>query len=91
VLGIWGSLFATSPEALDAVAAALLGGIRVPYLSLHGNDPVPDYAEWLTALVLAAPVECSIGTGHYPYLVEPRRFVELLVAFHASLGQEAAG
>lgn len=84
VLGIWGTVFDTPAEQLDALSATLLAGIRVPYLSLHGNDPGPDYAQWLRGLVPSAIVEVWPDTGHYPHLVDPARFVARLGAFDAA-------
>lgn len=85
VLGIWGTVLDTPADELDALSATLLTGVRVPYLSLHGNDPGPDYARWLQASVPDAIVEVWPDTGHYPHLVDPARFVARLVAFDASI------
>src|SRR6185503_14823475 len=57
VLGIWGTVFRSTPEELDAQVGALAGGITVPYLSLHGIDNGPEYAAWLTDAVPTATVE----------------------------------
>ena len=85
VLGIW-DLVLTSPAAdLDAVTENLAGSITVPYLSLHGIDPGPDYSEWLTGLIPSATVEVWADHGHYPHLVDPERFVSRVVGFAAGL------
>jgi pimeloyl-ACP methyl ester carboxylesterase len=86
VLGIWSGVLESSAEELDALVAAVAAGISVPYLSLHGIDPGPDYGTWLTGLVPTAAVEVWPGVGHYPHLVAPQRFLERLAAFESSLG-----
>lgn len=81
VLGVW-DLVLTAPAAdLDAVVEQLAGAITVPYLALHGIDPGPGYADWLTGLVPTATVEVWPELGHYPHLVEPDRFVSRVVSF----------
>ncbi len=91
VLGTWDAVLHGSIEELDATVTALAGAITVPYLSLHGIDPGPGYAEWLTALVPTATVEIWPDTGHYPHLVEPARFVARLEAFEAQARGGASG
>lgn len=81
VLGVWDLVLTASVADLDAVVEQLAGAITVPYLALHGIDPGPGYAEWLTGLVPAAAVEVWPDLGHYPHLVEPDRFVARVVAF----------
>jgi pimeloyl-ACP methyl ester carboxylesterase len=81
VLGIWGTVFDSTPEELDAQVQALAAGIRVPLLSLHGIDPGEGYAEWLTGLVPTATVESWPEHGHYPHLVDPARFLARVASF----------
>lgn len=81
VLGIWDLVLTASAEELDATVDALAGAISAPYLSLHGIDPGPDYADWLTSRVSSAEVEVWSDLGHYPQLVEQDRFVERVLAF----------
>ncbi len=85
VLGVWGTVFDSSPEALDAQIEALAAGIQVPYLSLHGIDPGPEYAAWLSGLVPSAMVEVWPEHGHYPHLVDQARFLGRVAAFQASV------
>jgi len=85
VLGTWASVFDSTEEELDETVAALAGGIKVPYLSLHGIDPGPDYAAWLQHLVPTATVELWPDLGHYVQLVEPKRFLERVAAFEAQV------
>ncbi len=81
VLGVWGTVFESTAEELDATVTALAGAITVPYLSLHGIDPGQDYTQWLRTKVPSATVEVWPDQGHYPHLVHPGRFVERLIDF----------
>jgi pimeloyl-ACP methyl ester carboxylesterase len=78
VLGVWGPVFDSSAEDLDLLTAAVVDGVSVPYLSLHGSDPGDDYPDWLTAVIPSATVEIWDGLGHYPQLTAPERFVTRL-------------
>jgi pimeloyl-ACP methyl ester carboxylesterase len=82
VLGLWLPLVDATEESITATFAPLLRAIRAPYLSLHGDDPGPGYAEWLRALVPSAEVEVWPGLGHWLHRVEPQRFLARLRAFH---------
>ena len=81
VLGIWGTIFDSTPEQLDATVDALASGVRVPYLSLHGIDPGPDYEAWLTKRVPTATVELWPDLGHYPHLVRTAEFLTRVETF----------
>ena len=81
VLGVWGGMLDLPAAELDALVDAGLAGIDVPFLSLHGGDPGPDYADWLRARVSGAVVEVWPDLGHYPHLMEPERFVARLADF----------
>ncbi len=81
VLSIWGTVFESTTDELDAAVAALAGAITVPYLSLHGIDPGEDYTQWLRKLVPSATVEVWPEQGHYPHLLHRDRFIERLVDF----------
>lgn len=86
VLGVWEMIFALSEDEVNAVVEGALGGFAakdVPYLSLFGIDPGPDYGQWLTRFVKDATVEVWPEHGHYPHLVDPDRFIERLQAFWA--------
>ncbi len=85
VLGTWDAVLHASPEELDATVASLANAITVPYLSLHGIDPGPDYAGWLTDLVPTATVEVWPDLGHYPHLCEPDRFLARVAEFEAQV------
>lgn len=73
VLGVWGLVFDSSPDDLNALAQTMLGAITVPYLAIHGSDPGPGYAEWLASVLPGSAVEVWEGDGHYPHLAEPGR------------------
>ncbi len=81
VLGIWGTVFDSSPADLDAQVDALVGAVTVPYLALHGMDPGDDYGAWLTGAVPSASVEVWPDVGHYPHLVHPDRFLGRIADF----------
>jgi pimeloyl-ACP methyl ester carboxylesterase len=81
VLGVWDLVLTSTSSELDAVVDALAGSIVVPYLSLHGVDPGPDYESWLTSRVPSATVELWPEHGHYPHLVDVDRFVARVVEF----------
>ncbi len=87
VLGVWDAVLELDAKELDAMVNALASAIVVPYLSLHGTDPGEDYEAWLGALVVEARVETWEGFGHYPHLVAPERFLELLDDFESTLSK----
>jgi pimeloyl-ACP methyl ester carboxylesterase len=79
VLGVWGLVLDSSPDELTAMADTMLAAITVPYHAIHGSDPGPGYADWLTERV-PGPVTVEVwdGDGHYPHLVEPGRLAARL-------------
>lgn len=85
VNGIWAGVLDGSAEELDALVDGIVGSITAPYLALHGIDPGPDYAAWLTGRCPNATVEVWAEHGHYPHLVDPARFLARLAQFDASL------
>ena len=85
VLGTWQTVFDSTPEQLDATVGAMLSGVTVPYLSLHGDDPGDDYATWLTSHCANATIEVWPGHGHYPHLVDQQRFLDRIMAFEAEV------
>lgn len=78
VLEIWGTVFDSTPEELDAQVDGLVGSITVPYFALHGNDPGAEYTDWLTSAVPTASLEVWDNVGHYPHLVHQGQFLELI-------------
>lgn len=85
VLGVWSVVFESSVADLNEIVDRVARAITVPYLAIHGFDPGPDYAPWLTGLVPTARVEISDGDGHYPHLVQAEKFIERLRQFDESL------
>ena len=85
VLGVWAMLLEGTRAEVDAFVLSILEHVTVPYLSLHGIDPGPDYAPWFRAVVPTAEVEVWAGTGHYPHLVHPDAFLARFAAFEAAL------
>ena len=81
VLGMWGTVFDSSPEELDAMIDALTARITVPYLSLHGTDVGDEYAVWLKSRIPNATLELWPEHGHYPHLVDSARFLEAVRSF----------
>ena len=81
VLGVWATMFTATAADLDAMVDTLAAAITVPYLSVHGIDPGPDYAGWLTGKIPTATVEMWEGQGHYPHLIEQQRFIRRVVEF----------
>jgi pimeloyl-ACP methyl ester carboxylesterase len=80
VLGVWDMVLNSTPEELEIPMRAALANIKVPYLTILGNE-VEGYESWLKALVPAATVETWPGDGHFPHLVEPERFLQRLRTF----------
>lgn len=84
VLGVWRVLLEADAADVDAAIDAALAGYAanpVPYLSIMGVDPGPDYAGWIEARIPGAVTEVWADHGHYPHLVDPDRFVNRLHEF----------
>ena len=86
VLGVWSMLLDAPAAEVDAFIRSIATHVTVPYLSLHGLDPGPDYDTWLRTLIPTAVVEVWPDVGHYPHLVHPEQFLFRLQAFEAGLG-----
>jgi pimeloyl-ACP methyl ester carboxylesterase len=85
VLGIWGPLLDAGPDEVAKAVDAMVGGASGPYLAVHGIDPGPGYGAWLAERIPEAQLEVWDGSGHYPHLVEPARFLGRVRAFEADL------
>lgn len=84
VLGVWDLMFTMTEDEINGVVEGALGGYAgksVPYLSLFGEDPGPEYQSWLSGFISGARVELWADNGHYPHLVDPDRFVDSLRTF----------
>jgi pimeloyl-ACP methyl ester carboxylesterase len=80
---IWQRVIDGPVAEIDAWTDAILAGVTVPYLSLHGLDPGPEYTAWLTARCPTATVEVWPDHGHYPHLLDPERFLARVTEFAA--------
>ena len=85
VLGTWESVLGSSEAELDAMVGSMVAGITVPYLAIHGEDPGPGYADWLSSLIPTSTVEVWPGHGHYPHLVDTAHFLARLAEFDAQV------
>jgi pimeloyl-ACP methyl ester carboxylesterase len=84
VLGVWELMFSMTEDEINGVVEGALAGYAgksVPYLSIFGEDPGPDYQSWLSGFIVGAQVDLWDDHGHYPHLVDPDRFVETLRDF----------
>jgi pimeloyl-ACP methyl ester carboxylesterase/predicted metal-dependent enzyme (double-stranded beta helix superfamily) len=82
VLAAWDWLLTERPDALQADIDARLMRITAPVLAIHGTDLGPGYAAWLAAATHGpARVETWAGSGHFPHLACPERFVATVQAF----------
>lgn len=63
----------------------LTAEVRVPFLALFGIDPGAGYRQWLADHLPQARMELWDGLGHYPHLVEPQRFLDLVRTFEGTL------
>jgi len=84
VLGVWSAVIDSDIAELEALVESTMGGVTVPYLSLHGIDPGEGYADWLGSMMPEATVELWPDHGHYPHLVDPDRFVARITEFLGS-------
>ena len=80
--GLWLPLVDQQEAALTATLLPVLSQVHAPYLSLHGDDPGPGYAEWLRAAIPSARTEIWPGQGHWLHRIEPERFVARVRALH---------
>ncbi len=86
VLGVWDIILTAPLEEIAALVDTVLAGYAdsdVPYLSLFGMDPGPDYRAWLIKRIPTAELDLWDGYGHYPHIVDPQRFVATLTEFWA--------
>lgn len=81
VLGVWGTVFDSTVEELDAQVDAIASGVTTRYLSLHGTDPGSEYELWFRSALPTAEYEAWDALGHYPFLVDPQRFADRVREF----------
>lgn len=80
VLGVWEMALSMPGDELDAVVEGALSAVVCPYLSVHGSEPGDDYRAWLARALPQADIQVWDGAGHYLHLVDPQRFVDLVLA-----------
>lgn len=84
VLAVWDLILTAPITEIEETVDAALGGYAkngVPYLSIFGIEPGPEYPSWLSDRIPGATVEAWVDHGHYPHLVDTPRFIERLRAF----------
>ncbi|MFQ5556520.1 MAG: alpha/beta fold hydrolase [Acidimicrobiales bacterium] len=86
VLGVWGPMIDGTTDDVAAQVDAVLAGVTMPYLALHGIDPGPDYGDWLRNRVPRAEYEFHDGEGHFLHLVDPGAFVSRVQRFLVQSG-----
>ncbi len=84
VLGVWDLALTMDAHDLDAMIRDGLADVRVPYLTILGNEP-GDYTTWLTSAMPHAVVDVWPGYGHFLQLVDKERFVARVREFEATL------
>ncbi len=84
VLGVWELILSEPVEAIAAVVdealagyQRLAGGEAPRYLALFGSDP-GDAAAWLGDRIPGSEVILWADTGHYPHLLRPDDFIDLV-------------
>lgn len=85
VLGMWGTVFESSIEELDAMVDAIVSNIKVPYLALHGTESDDAYTRWVRSHMPSATMEAWPNHGHYPHLVDSTRFLDRVRSFDSSI------
>jgi pimeloyl-ACP methyl ester carboxylesterase len=86
VLGYWHGVLNASDDELKQRITDTLSELRdagVPYHLVSGSELQPDYEKWLKRMLPNATVTTLPHSGHFPHLVHPHRFADLL----ASTGQ----
>lgn len=64
-------------ESTDAGLAALRAA-DVPYLIVAGDEPTPEYRQWLGERLPHAELVVLADSGHFPHLAHPAEFARLL-------------
>ena len=77
----WAELLDGPLPELSQQLTAVLDKLRtsgMPYLTVFGDEPTPDYRAWLAAELPQAAIEVWPGHTHFPHLADPARFARLL-------------
>jgi pimeloyl-ACP methyl ester carboxylesterase len=89
LLGYWDELLTENPAALGDRMSADLAAVRangVPYQTVFGQDPSPEYEKWLMASLPDAVITVLPAGGHFPQLADPAAFAGVLTEFPGSSG-----
>lgn len=87
VLSIWNPLFTESVKSLNQQTAHIINNIKTPLLSLHGQDPGLEYADWLVDHSKGVTdVELWFREGHWLHWAAPERFQTSALNFLARTG-----
>jgi len=80
VLATWGPMLgASNPLALVQLVEAMIGvPATTPYVTIFGRHPGPGYEAWLEDVIPHAVTEDWGRIGHYPHLVHPQRFINVI-------------
>ncbi|HET9729553.1 MAG TPA: alpha/beta hydrolase [Acidimicrobiia bacterium] len=85
VLGVWDAVLTTSPEVLAEMSRELVSSVTAPYLTVLNDDVDGGYEVWLKEVMPTATIEVWPGSGHFPHLVDPQRFVQRVREFERTL------
>ena len=84
VAGYWRDLLELTPAELAAWSRSRLRRLReqqTPYLVIAGGELDARYRSWLEAQLPQVRVTVFSEGGHFPHLVDPRRFAECVASF----------
>jgi pimeloyl-ACP methyl ester carboxylesterase len=83
LISYWANLLEETPEALNnwvKVEMTATAATGVPYLLIAGSELPAPLRESIVHAVPHAIVEVWAGSGHFPHLAHPDRFVDRLTA-----------
>ena len=78
VLNYWDQLFHAEAGAFQDQVDGTLRRIDAPYVATYGALPGSDYAEWMRSRVAHAKVIDLATPCHFPHLLDPDRFAEIV-------------
>ncbi len=83
MIGYWANLLEETPERLTSWVNSEMAAIaikRVPYLLVAGSELPAPLQESIVRAIPHATIEVWAGSGHFPHLAHPDRFVDRLTA-----------
>jgi pimeloyl-ACP methyl ester carboxylesterase len=83
VVGFWRMLLEQPVDDVVAMIEQVTAAVRasgVTYLYLAGDEPGPQYRQWMGTHLPGATIDVWPGTGHFPHLADPARFARCLAA-----------